>query len=267
MIQGLRRGAGRAAATAAALLLSAAGPAAAPVAHPAAPVVPESITAAARTIQNVCFSLYPPDLLATMTGTPAPPPQEVRDDPARQMKYLSAEKHAAQGLFYPSSLDDILPGLMTEVRPGRSLLDLGSGDGRVAFIAAILGAQATGIEYDPQMHAIARAALKELKATVPKERVTLLKGDFYRLDWSRYDVLFYFGSGTFDEPRMLAKLRKEMRSDAVLVLAHVPEAPEGFLLRGRYGVVGTWQRDPQDLPESDAVTPPGAVAPSRPGLR
>ncbi|HKQ96445.1 MAG TPA: class I SAM-dependent methyltransferase [Candidatus Polarisedimenticolia bacterium] len=218
--------------------------------------MPESIAAAARTIQNVCFSLYPPDLLAIMTGTPATPPEAVRDDPARQMKYLTAEKKAAQGLFYPSSLDDILPGLMTEVRPGRSFLDLGSGDGRVVFIAAILGAQATGIEFDPPMHEIARAARKELKATVPKERVTLLKGDFYELDWSKYDVLFYFGSGTFDEPRMLAKLRKEMRPDAVLVLAHVPEAPEGFLALGQYGVVRTWQRDPQDLPESVAPAHP-----------
>ena len=249
----LRHGAGTTAAAAACLLVAAAA-FGAPTATP--PVVTDALRDAARTIQNVCFGLYPPDLLATMTGSAAAPPDAVRDDPARQMKYLSAEKKADKGLFYPSSLDDILPGLMSEVRAGRSFLDLGSGDGRVVFMAAILGAQATGIEYEPQMHQIAEAALRKLHAVVPKERVTLLKGDFYKLDWSRYDVLFYFGLGTFDESGMLAKMRREMRPDAILLLAHMHPPPAGFLPIARYGVVSTWQRDPDDLPEDDAAPVP-----------
>ena len=227
-----------------------------------APVPSDAIREAARTIQNVCFSLYPPDLLQEMTGVAAPPPEAARTDPGQQIKYLSHETATAQGLFYPSDLEEILPGLMTEVRAGRTFLDLGSGDGRVVFMAAVLGAQATGIEYDPKLHRLAGAALKRLKESVViKERVTLLKGDFYRLDWSRYDVLFYFGLGTFDESGMFEKMRREMRPDAVLVLAHAPRTPEGFLQRARHGVVTTWQRDLQDLPEVSAPKPSRAAPP------
>ncbi len=232
-----------------------------PITRPPTPVPSDAVLEAARTIQNVCFALYPPELLKTMTGSATPPPQDVSADPARQMKYLTAEKKEEKGLFYPSSLEDILPGLMSEVREGRSFLDLGSGDGRVVFMAAILGAQATGIEYEPEMHQIAETALRKLRATVPKERVTLLKGDFYKLDWSRYDVLFYFGLGTFDESGMLAKMRREMRPEAILILAHRQPPSAGFLPIARYGVVSTWRIDPDDPLEDEA---PPAPHPKKP---
>jgi hypothetical protein len=128
-------------------------------------------------------------------------------------------------------------------------------------MAAILGARATGIEYDPQMHGIAETALRKLHGTVPKERVTLLKGDFYKLDWSRYDVLFYFGLGTFDESALLAKMRREMSPEAILILAHMHPPPEGFLPIARHGVVSTWRHDPDDSPEDDA---PEAPHPKKP---
>jgi SAM-dependent methyltransferase len=195
-----------------------------------------------REIQNVCFSLYPPELLQRMSGRPGPPPEEVRLNPPLQMKYLSTEEKAEKGLFYPSLLEDYLPAFEAEVRPGGRFLDLGSGDGRVVFLAAVLGADATGIEYDGAIHDIALAARRRLRRIVPAGRATLKQGDFFEEEVSRYDVIFYFGDGTYLEDRMLAKLRREMRPGAVLLLAHMPEDPGGFEPLSRFGVVRSYRR-------------------------
>jgi len=208
---------------------------------------PAALDAAVLAIQNTCFAAYPPDLMTAMTGRPGPPPREVLASPALQMKYLSTEKVEDRGLFYPSSLDDIRAGLEAAVRPGLKFLDLGSGDGRVVFLAAVLGAEATGIEYDARVHAVARDALARLAAIVPRERVRLRRGDFFRADWSGYDVIFYFGTnGTFAEDRMYAKLAREMKPDAVLLLAHVPNPPPGFEPLAEHGVVRAWRRERPD---------------------
>jgi SAM-dependent methyltransferase len=193
-------------------------------------------------IQNICFSLYPPELLRRMSGRPGPPPEEVRLNPPLQMKYLSSEEKAEKGLFYPSLLGDYLPAFTAEVRPGRRFLDLGSGDGRVVFLAAVLGADATGIEYDHPLHDIALEARRRLRRIVPAGRVTLRQGDFFEEDVSRYDVIFYFGDGTYLQDRMLAKLGREMRPGATLLLAHMPDDPEGFDPVARYGVVRSYRR-------------------------
>jgi len=213
---------------------------------PAAAPSSAAIDAAVLTIQNTCFAAYPADLMTAMSGHAGPPPAQVLENPALQMKYLSREKVEQRGLFYPSSLDDIRAGIEAAVRPGLKFLDLGSGDGRVVFLAAVLGADATGIEYDTRVHAVAKEALARLAATVPRARVRLRRGDFFRADWSGYDVIFYFGSGTFTEDRMFAKLAREMKPDAVLLLAHVPDPPPGFEPLAGHGVVRAWRRERPD---------------------
>jgi SAM-dependent methyltransferase len=210
---------------------------------PAAGVPSEiDLRATIREIQNVCFVLYPPELLRRMSGRPGPPPEEVRLNPSLQMKYLSTEENAEKGLFYPSLLEDYLPAFTAEVRPGRRFLDLGSGDGRVVFLAAVLGADATGIEYDRSIHEIALAARRRLRRIIPAGRATLKQGDFLKEDVSRYDVIFYFGDGTYLQDRMIAKLQLEMGPGATLLLAHMPDDPEGFDPVARYGVVRSYRR-------------------------
>ena len=210
-----------------------------------AAVPPGDLDATILRIQNTCFAAYPQELMAAMSGKPGPPPADVLESPALQMKYLRTEGLEERGLFYPSSLDDILDGVTAAVRPGTRFLDLGSGDGRVVFLAAVLGAEATGIEYDRRLYDVARTALERLGAVVPRERVRLKRGDFFRADWSGYDVIFYFGSGTFAEDRMFAKLAREMKPDAVLLLEHGPKPPAGFEPVFERGVVRAWRREPR----------------------
>lgn len=104
------------------------------------------------------------------------------------------------GTFAPSSLYEVLP-LFRQfgVGPGKRFVDLGSGDGRVALAAALLGANAIGVEKDPQLVAIA----KEAFARVAQEINVPWSVGFYRQDISQYslqgpnapDVIYYYQGG------------------------------------------------------------------------
>ena len=208
-------------------------PAAASTGRPASH---EALIAAARRIQNVCFAAWPPELLKALTGRDAVA-AEVRDDPALQMKAFVETERREKGLFYPTSLDDTLDAFESEVRPGLRLLDLGSGDGRVVFLSALLGADATGVEWETSLHRIALDARDRLSDLVPKKRAHLKAGDFLREDFSQYDLLFYFESGTFDAGAMFAKIRRELRPGARLLIAHGIRPPDGLEETAAYGVV------------------------------
>jgi len=134
---------------------------------------PSARVGAVRRIQNVCFAARPPSLLKSLTGHDAVP-AEVRDDPARQMKAFVDVDRREKGLFYPTSLDDVLDAFESEVRPGMRLLDLGSGDGRVVFLSALLGADATGVEWEESLHRIALESRDRLADLVPKRRARLV---------------------------------------------------------------------------------------------
>jgi len=208
------------------------------------PIPPAELAAAARAIQNACFAEYPPDLLARMTGRSGPVPEAVRSDPRLQIQYLRTEDVTGRGLFYPSLLDDLIPAFRAEVLPGRRFLDLGSGDGRVVFLAAFLGAEATGIEYEREMDRLARRARKRLGGLVPSGRARLRRADFFREDLSRYDVLFYYGQGSYVEDRLLEKIAREIRPAAVALFSFMKRSPPGLEHVATHGNVGVYRRAP-----------------------
>lgn len=69
------------------------------------------------------------------------------------------------------------------------LVDLGSGDGITVITAAKRGARAMGIEFNPEMVALAQGRAKEAGVTA---RATFVQGDFYQTDFSRANVLTMF---------------------------------------------------------------------------
>ena len=201
------------------------------------PKTPRSLEEVARQIQIICFAAYPDDLVQRMSGRPAPVPEEVRSDPRLQIEYLKSEEVVRKGLFYPTLLDELLPAVRAAVRPEARFLDLGSGDGRVVFLASPLGARAFGIEFDRGLHRIALAARGRLSGLIDVDRAVLKRGDFLKEDFAGYDVFFYFGSGSSAEDRLLTKLRREMGRGAILLLAH-PQGPvPGFVEVTENGVV------------------------------
>ncbi|ARP95760.1 SAM-dependent methyltransferase [Bordetella genomosp. 13] len=78
---------------------------------------------------------------------------------------------------------------IAKVTPKDYLIDLGSGDGRTVITAAQRGLTAHGIEFNPDMVALARQAAT--KAGVA-DRATFTAGDLFEADLSRAQVITMF---------------------------------------------------------------------------
>ena len=78
---------------------------------------------------------------------------------------------------------------MAKVTPQDVVMDLGSGDGRNIIAAAKRGAQAIGVEYNPDMVALSRRRAKEAGVS---DRATFVEGDMFEADVSKATVLALF---------------------------------------------------------------------------
>jgi precorrin-6B methylase 2 len=78
---------------------------------------------------------------------------------------------------------------MAQVTPQDIVMDLGSGDGRNIIAAAKRGARAIGVEYNPDMVALARRRAQEAGVA---DRATFIQGDMYEADISKATVLALF---------------------------------------------------------------------------
>lgn len=73
------------------------------------------------------------------------------------------------------------------VGPSDYVVDLGSGDGRIAIAAAKeFGARAKGIEYNPEMVSLAN---REARRQGVADRVTFERGDIFKSDFSKANVV------------------------------------------------------------------------------
>jgi SAM-dependent methyltransferase len=88
----------------------------------------------------------------------------------------------------PSELVDKMLD-MAGVTPKDYVIDLGSGDGRMVIAAAKRGARAHGVEYNPDMVALAQ---RTAKAEGVSARATFAQGDMFEADISEATVLALF---------------------------------------------------------------------------
>ena len=116
---------------------------------------------------------------------------------------LSAQTATQQGTFKPSvgqagkdvvwvptpqpTVDAMLN--IAKLTKDDFLIDLGSGDGITVISAAKRGARAMGIEFNPDMVALAEQRAKEAGMT---QRATFKQGDFFKTDFSQATVLTMF---------------------------------------------------------------------------
>lgn len=96
----------------------------------------------------------------------------------------------------------------------RSFCDLGSGDGRVAAVAALFTC-ACGIEWDAQLHERALALHRRLASTA-----SLVRGDFLAEDLSAHDLLFSYPDQEFTEA-FERKLMSECKGGRLFVYGTV----------------------------------------------
>jgi SAM-dependent methyltransferase len=95
-------------------------------------------------------------------------------------------------LFGPPYLPTLKPNMdaaldMLDLKPGQTLLDLGSGDGRVLLAAAERGWNAVGIELSPVLVIVAR-----IRTWKYRKQVKILWGNYFQRTWPPADAIFGF---------------------------------------------------------------------------
>lgn len=96
---------------------------------------------------------------------------------------------AGKDVIWVPSPDQVIERMlrMAQTTARDTVVDLGSGDGRIVITAAQrFGARAMGVEFNPDMVTLSRANAR--KAGVA-DRVEIVQGDFFKVDFSRATVL------------------------------------------------------------------------------
>lgn len=78
---------------------------------------------------------------------------------------------------------------MAHLTPQDFIMDLGSGDGRTVITAAKRGSRAVGVEYNPDMVAL---ATKNAAAAGLTDKATFMKADLFETDFSKAQVITMF---------------------------------------------------------------------------
>jgi len=117
-------------------------------------------------------------------------------DLERRKKGNPSYEDTAHGIWGSSDLRKCFDLFMRiSLSEKNRLLDLGSGDGRIAMVAALF-CGSSGVEGDASLHAVALRAKRELIARIPSlERCELVLGDYTAIDSSRlavFDTFFIF---------------------------------------------------------------------------
>lgn len=89
---------------------------------------------------------------------------------------------------------------LLELKSGQTMLELGSGDGRVLIAAAKRGVNVVGIELSPVLFIISW-----LRTRRYRKRVRLIWGNYFMATWPPADAIF-----TFMIPRQMARLDKRI---------------------------------------------------------
>lgn len=89
---------------------------------------------------------------------------------------------------------------LLDIKPGQTMLDLGSGDGRVLAAAARRGINAVGIELSPVLFVV--SWLRTLRY---RRQVRIIWGNYFLTEWPPADAIF-----AFMIPRQMAKLDKRV---------------------------------------------------------
>lgn len=98
-----------------------------------------------------------------------------------------------------------------EITPGQTVIDLGSGDGRILLAIARAGGRAVGIEVHPLLVWWSR-----LMAFLYRLPVTVIRASFWTTDISSADCIILFGIKS-KMPELQAKIAREVRPGTRIV--------------------------------------------------
>jgi hypothetical protein len=89
---------------------------------------------------------------------------------------------------------------LADLQPGQTMLELGSGDGKVLIAAAQQGIQVVGYELNPFL-----VVISWLRTRRYRQLVTIKMGNFWNTSWPKAEVIF-----VFLHPRFMQKLDKKI---------------------------------------------------------
>ena len=108
---------------------------------------------------------------------------------------------------------------MAKIKPGETLYDLGSGDGRIVIAAAEkYNAKAIGIEISPKLVASATSEIERAKLT---DQARVIQGDVFQADLSGADVVTMYLDSQSNE-KLKPRLEKFLKSGARVVSYEYP---------------------------------------------
>ncbi len=76
---------------------------------------------------------------------------------------------------------------LMDLKPGQTLLEPGSGDGRVLLLAAKQGIKAVGIELNPIMYVVSKVITFKYR-----KNIKIIWGNFWLVKWPESDGVFLF---------------------------------------------------------------------------
>lgn len=97
------------------------------------------------------------------------------------------------------------------LKPGQTLIDLGSGDGAMLKAAAERGLIVVGYEINPFLVLISRLRTRNFG-----KKVKIIRGNFWKQQWPQADAVFVFLTGTYME-KLDEEMKKRFRSEVKLV--------------------------------------------------
>jgi 16S rRNA A1518/A1519 N6-dimethyltransferase RsmA/KsgA/DIM1 with predicted DNA glycosylase/AP lyase activity len=89
---------------------------------------------------------------------------------------------------------------LANLKPGDTILELGSGDGKVLIAAAKKGINSIGYELNPLL-----VVLSWLRTRKYRKNVKIIWGNFFTKEWPNHQAIF-----TFLLPRLMLKLDKKV---------------------------------------------------------
>lgn len=119
---------------------------------------------------------------------------------------------------------------LSGLKQGQTLLELGSGDGRVLFAAAEQGVHAIGYELNPLLVIYSKIVARKYKGLVEVHW-----GNFWRLKWPAADVIFVFLLDKYME-KLDKKIIQEYGGRTIKLVSFAFAVPGRQAVRQRDGV-------------------------------
>ncbi len=101
-----------------------------------------------------------------------------------------------------------------------SIIDLGSGDGRIVFLFLLMGHYATGLEYNKHLCKLSDHIIKPrlISEGFDVKKARFKQGDFLNEDFSEYDIIYFFPGDFNNYKKLEDKLIKTMKDNSFFLV-------------------------------------------------